>query len=889
MLALLVLESPQVWPVAAGVAVALSAGIVWLYARQVNSAGPAGWAALILRWAAVAALAVSVLRPVLLTPKTAEQWGAVVVLVDRSRSMGVVDTGRSPSDLVALAAALGRLPAGTRPDAAERLAADLERVQSNIQEVLAAQSDLEYARVSGRGIPERQERLRQAAARYTDALAPVLAQEPRFDRAPALRQSLRELRATAAPTARDPWGSASRLVERALDAARKDQSASDEQLYHANDTVRKTCDSLAKMPRLALCREALGGPGSGLVSRLSGTMPVVGFSFNQGIAPLDLTTGGKAARPAGLAASGDSDLSGAIVSALARLAGRPVRAVVLLSDGRQVGGRGEFASGVRPSGVPIFTVGVAPPQTPDAAVWSVSMPSSAFAGETIEAEVVVRQSGGLKPPAELHARSGSQDIVEHLTPRGEERGRESAARFSLKATPDDPALPAQSAVFTLPPQDGEVTRENNVARRWMKVSSDKIRVAVCTAAPSWDFQYLRGTLSRAQWVRLESQVLDPQQPRLGLSVAQILDQDVLVLSDMPAKSLDFNQWAAVDRLVRERGGSVILIAGTTYPVSEYLEQPTAATLLLPFADAKPSWKEWPGEQPAFHFVPTPFGERAALRLVDPRVTSARLWQDLPGVFRYLQIPEKSLRPGVQKLLLESDSGAPVLTEQRQGAGRVLFLGLNETWRWRLKTGESESDRFWRQLVRYAAGEPYAAVAGPVALDVDRVAVEPGMAVHVRARLRGAQSPPDGARSCEVEILHDNKLIARRAIGRVGAGRFAGDLRDLPEGDSVIQLRAKGADGADVVARVPVHVEGSSEAEMRDVSGDPARLAKLARASGGQYLPLEHVDRLAGRLSALRETESQYIRRPLWNSPYLYAFVLACLVGEWALRKRVGLA
>ena len=77
--------------------------------------------------------------------------------------------------------------------------------------------------------------------------------------------------------------------------------------------------------------------------------------------------------------------------------------------------------------------------------------------------------------------------------------------------------------------------------------------------------------------------------------------------------------------------------------------------------------------------------------------------------------------------------------------------------------------------------------------------------------------------------------------------------------------------------------------MRDVSGDPARLAKLARASGGQYLPIEHVDRLADRLNSLRETESQYLRRPLWNSPYLYAFVLACLACEWALRKRLGLA
>jgi hypothetical protein len=89
--------------------------------------------------------------------------------------------------------------------------------------------------------------------------------------------------------------------------------------------------------------------------------------------------------------------------------------------------------------------------------------------------------------------------------------------------------------------------------------------------------------------------------------------------------------------------------------------------------------------------------------------------------------------------------------------------------------------------------------------------------------------------------------------------------------------------------VPLHVADSDEAEMSDVSGDPAMLTRIARASGGQYLPVEQVDRLAERLNALHETESQFVRRPIWNSPLFFAFVLACFTGEWALRKRLGLA
>lgn len=890
MFALLVFESPQLVPVAIALGIVLTAAVLWLYARQAQSTGPTGWGSALLRWTAVAALVFSILKPVILTPKTGEQWGAVVILLDRSRSMGVVDSGRSPAELVALGAALGVLPPAARSDAAERLVLDLDRLQSRLDEVVSAQSDLEYARISGRGIADRQAKLRQASARYADAAGPILAQEPRFARSGPVQQALRDLRAVPGANGKDPWGNAARVIRQAHDAAQKDQAASDELLYRSNDRVRRACDALAKRSRLQLVEDAVLRPTAGLVDRLKDSMPVVGMVFDGSVAPVDLLSDGKPLSTLQLAATAsESDLSGAVGSAVAALSGRPIRAVVLLSDGRQVGGRGDLTSGLRPSGVPVFTVGVAPSQVPDASIWNVSLPPTAFAGESIEAQVEVRHTGGIKPPAEIRLKTGAREFVARLTPRAEARARQSTARVTLNAASDEPQSAAQRILFTLPRSDGEVSLENNTVERWLKVSGDKVRVAVCTAAPSWDFQYLRGTLSRAPWVQLESQVLDPVHPRLGLSPQQILDQDVLVLSDLPASSLDFNQWAAVDRMVRQRGGSVILVPGAAHPISEYLEQPTAASLLLPFSDAKPTWKEWPGEQPAFHFVPTSLGERTALGLGEPHEPVGRVWQDLPGVFHYLQIPDHSLRPGVQKLLLESESGSAVLTEQRQGGGQVLFLGLNETWRWRLKTGERDADRFWRQLVRYAAGEPYAASRGPIALDVSRMSIEPGNPLYVRARVRGATAPAENARSCELDIIRQQRVVSRRQLERVGLGQFAGELRDLPEGNCVLQLRGTDAGGAEVVVRVPVHVAASFETEMRDISGDPNRLAKIARASGGQYLPLDQVDRLPERLAALRETESRFLRRPLWNSPYLFAFVFACLCGEWALRKRVGLA
>jgi hypothetical protein len=67
------------------------------------------------------------------------------------------------------------------------------------------------------------------------------------------------------------------------------------------------------------------------------------------------------------------------------------------------------------------------------------------------------------------------------------------------------------------------------------------------------------------------------------------------------------------------------------------------------------------------------------------------------------------------------------------------------------------------------------------------------------------------------------------------------------------------------------------------------LRRLAEASGGEFVSLDHVARLPQRIAALTDERMRYVEHPLWHSPMLFAFVIACFVAEWALRKRLGLA
>src|SRR5205085_1199033 len=42
---------------------------------------------------------------------------------------------------------------------------------------------------------------------------------------------------------------------------------------------------------------------------------------------------------------------------------------------------------------------------------------------------------------------------------------------------------------------------------------------------------------------------------------------------------------------------------------------------------------------------------------------------------------------------------PLAVQQFSGAGRVIFLGIDETWRWRFRDDEEQFNRFWMQAVR----------------------------------------------------------------------------------------------------------------------------------------------------------------------------------------------
>lgn len=885
-------HSLSMMPLVVALGAALVLAVVWLYPAQVRQVGrPWRWVLPGLRATALLVLTASLLQPALQRLRRAEERAAVLVLVDRSRSMSVTDATRAPAQLVALADGLGRLPAGTRPAATAGLGADIERLRGRVGDVVSAGKDLQNAEAFGRGIEAARDRLAQARDRFAAAAAALAERAARLPEGD-VRARLSTLKDIPAATDREAWAADARArLGAATVAAAAFQEEADRKLYESDPAVKAVCDELAAMSRWTLAEQALLRGETGLVPKIVETMPVIAYAVSDGVTPVALARGRDVKPQLPTAPDGlGSDVAGAVAAALAKTAGRPVRAVVLLSDGRQVGGEAAVVSGLTPAGVPVFAVAVAPPGPARDLAFApdVSAPASAFVGETVTVRVSLAAAGLPAGAADVQLRAGEVVQTQRVA-FGDPNQPAGRAEFSLRLEQGGP----QKVVLTLPPSPGEVTAENNVIERWVKVLPSRMRVAAYSATAGRDFQFLRNALARTTWVQIESAVLDPAAPAVPLPPEQLLQQDVVILSDVPAAALTDVQWDALNELVRARGGSLFLLAGPDHLPASYTAEQIVASGLLPY-DAKnftPAWREWFGGEAAFRLVPSPRADPVtldALRLGASGLDSQRRWQSLPGTFRYLPVPELNSKLNTRALLVEADSRVPVLTESRPGNGKVFFLGSDETWRWRFKAGEEDFDRFWLQLVRYAGGEPYAVRRDLLALDVSPIAPSPAEPVAVRARVLRAD-----ANSFQIQVLREGAVVRTHALapaGAAGTGLFTASLGTLPEGDHLVRLtNPTDPHPAAATLDVPVHVAASSEAEMADLSGDDGVLRRLAESSGGEFLTLDRLDELQKMLAATSDNRSQYSELPLWDSPFLFLFVVACFGAEWALRKRFGLA
>lgn len=839
-------QSPQLFWITAIVLASALCGLIWLYHPQLRTIPrSSAWTLLGLRAAAIAALAVSLLRPSLLVPAASTDRDIIAVLVDRSRSMSIVDQAYSTSDLVRLAAALSLLPGGTRAGDLADLHQRIDELTAIVTEVSLAKSELDYARLAGRGIEQAEAHQRDvqrnlaAVVRVTADLAPQ-----------GFKERIARL---SAENANDEIPGILSQIEAA-------QSSSDRLLYEQNLSVREIVDELAMTPRIGIVQHAVLSE-EGALRAVARERQVRYFSFAKSLLPLGHDIGELSAD------LNRTDLAGSLRQVRQALSGQRVGAVVVFTDGRQ--SAGEAYAGAPLNDIPLIMIPAGTAVLRDLVISRVAIPAVAQVGQSVMVRVDISAIGFNGTAAEVVVESGSQRNSVSVPVLSD------AAHADILMKVMHPG--AQEMMIRVTPQQGEVTTENNYASRYVKGLSEKMRIALIAGAATRDFQQLRQALRRSSASVVVDQLVDAPGSCV-ITPEKITEQDVIVLCDVPVAALSTDQWSAVADVARLHSGGVLLICSDPGMIGSYSSASVTESLLpwMPGGN-QPTWRVWPGEDPRLRIVPARADVPELLPLAsDPDISRIR-WAQLPPLFGIIATPP--LRPDARALLIERDSGLPVLSEVPLGSGRSLLLGLNELWRWR--DGQDDPDRIWMQILRYAAPQPYAVGDGAIYLDADQFQAEHGETVRIRARIQEA----DLATSLMLELRRDAEPPQDIALAASddSINRFEATLADLAVGSYEIRLSA-----GEHSVMLPLRISETSEAEMKNVAVDHATLQRLSGARG-QILSLDQLQALPQRIAKLQGNEPVFVEKNLWDSKYLFLFVLGSLGLEWAIRKRLGLA
>ena len=625
------------------------------------------------------------------------------------------------------------------------------------------------------------------------------------------------------------------------------------------------------------------------------------YGFSDALAPLARDGGGVAV---GDAVGDRSLLALAIDQALLRSAGRPVSAIVLLTDGRTTDPPDRtLLRRLQAEGIAVSAVALgADAAMGDSSVAEIHAPRRAFSKDLVPVEAVVERRGPARArPLRVElVDTGTGTVIDRaeLPPSNIEGDAPRLDTVQLVASPASTGdarwevrvSEAEAARDLLPANDRRAVPITLVDR--------PMRVLYVDGYPRWEYRYLKNLLQRERTIESSVMLLSADRDfaqegntpiaRLPRTREEFERYDLIVLGDLPATFFTGEQLTEMRRAVAERGTGLAWIGGARNTPRSW--HGTSMEELLPFTGPY----ELERLPVPVNLAPTPLAARmGVLRLADdpkgafpPELQSADDgWAQLEWAQR---IPVNALKPASEVLAesLQEVEGthAPLVVGMRYGAGNVLYVATDEIWRWRNGRGETYPERFWVQLLRSLARPSLG-----VGREEVRIAVEPGRAtlgdaVRVEVELPAGAPPasvaleavPEDGRQATVDL--DAKPSTGGTFVAAWSPESTGRWKIRPRDPS---LAARAGDGT-------VLEVSRSDRELRDAEADRPLLESLARETGGRVVNAADAAELVRTLPNRSIRTENPIRDPLWNSPAALLLVISVLAAEWIVRRTARL-
>jgi hypothetical protein len=690
-------------------------------------------------------------------------------------------------------------------------------------------------------------------------------------------------------------------------------------------------EQLKDQPRVQLVKSLLTNPRLNLLRGMRSRGPLQPFLFGRKVgSPLEASADGKDTIPPDqrlldslTAEESQTALADAIHELLVRGGDLPT-AIVIVTDGRDNASKRTLEEAARECherGVPLHIYGAGSAEGGILQIKEVAAPSTIFVDDKpdakddpVEVPIRWRCRGFKQGTAVVTLTLGSQVIQREFPVREGEDLREVITFTPEKGKEEKRPLTARIEI-----KGHEEARDQ--VERMVQVKNSKVKVLYVENLPRREFKFIQPVLERDRRVLARFYLFEGD-PKLAqnkpdpVSGAMFLEKfpenfpdaaprdpdsrpyDLLILGDVPSTVLGKDGPRAIQKFVKE-GGGLIVIAGQQHAPADYVNTPLAEVLPVEFTRMDFRSPTDTRTQP-FKPVLTYNGEQSnLLALADNQTENLKLWKedlwkDAQGFFWHY--PVTGLRPSATSLLVhpELKIGAkadekpmPLIASQYYGKGEVLFMGTDETWRWRHNAGDRLMARFWGQAVAQMGLPHLLGNSQRVQLELERAEAVLGRPGSVKARLLDNRYDPLTVETVPAKLYYLDAKDGERKERPIEFRRIRsqpGEYRAALPHDSPGRFELKVEKGASLEAAsllYRVDLPPRHELEVAGMAEEALRGA--AQTSGGQFYREETLHLLVDNIEPSKASFVQRQEVLLWNPLALILFV-GLVTAEWVLRK-----
>jgi hypothetical protein len=630
---------------------------------------------------------------------------------------------------------------------------------------------------------------------------------------------------------------------------------------------------------------------------------VVWFGFDRGIyrvTPDDLPD----------AAGQGTALRTALDQVLRRAAGHPISAVLLLTDGRSSQQTGDdLVARLTRRSAPVYAVPLgAQEMMPDLSIEQVQAPDKAFVNDAIPVTVYLQAQPSVDAidPARVTVRlldPATGDLLDEQKPDSTDLSK--PVRLTAKSAMVGQIKWRVEAVY-----DGRETAVTNNHRKIIIELIDRpLRVLYIEGYPRWEYRYLKNMLLREKSIESSVLLLSADRrfaqegeialTRMATTRKEMEPYDVIIIGDVPGSYFTSAQLSLISDQVAGHGAGLIWISGPRHTPRSYDASELAP--LLPMR--KPATVDvWSAALGGLKVIPSPLAHSlGVLQLRSEKDDRQTDWPANLPPLRWVQ-SLGDLKPAVEVLAHAAVTNgvgdpvarSPLITRMRYGAGQVIYVGTDETWRWRFGRGDYYFEQVWTQLIRMLGRNRVQQDTQRVRLTVShrRVVIEQVVVVQLwiddpllvqrkLERISVAVYPADDDQAAPVGHIDLSRTKD------AASGRLLYEALWRPTKAGRMQLRVTEPGLSDLGAQQVIEVSAPDD-EMRYPAPDRPRLELLARQTGGALVEPGDLADLFNKLPMRAKRTADDRSEPLWDSYLALLTMVVLLTGEWVGRKLIRL-